>query len=104
MANKQRVVRTITLGSGLDVPPILRSSIYPWEDLINSTEENPNFFVACSSQAEAVTLRGSVQQSGKAYFSNRKVAVAVVTRAMERGKTGSGDWGVYAWAPAVPSA
>ena len=92
-----RKTRTITVGSGVTIPPVTRDSIYPWDDLLNPDVENPHFFVACDDEEEAERLRPSVYQSGKSYYDKRETSVAVVTRVMEDLK-GSDNWGVFTWA------
>lgn len=92
MAPKKK--REITVGSGIDIPPLLYDSIYPWDDLIQEDTENPHIFVACDDEEEARGLRGSVQQSGRSYYNKRKLAFSVTARVIET----DGKWGVYAWA------
>jgi len=53
----------------------VKSSIYPWEDLVNKEGEGTggNFFVECDDMAEARGLKSSVTGSGQNYYLKRKI-------------------------------
>jgi len=107
MAKRETKDRPISLGEGLELPPVLKKSKYPWDKIQprpDDKEDAParHFFVGCDDEQEATRLRSSVQAAGTNYYSKRRLDFVPLCRAMKL----DGKWGVAAQAiikPAVVS-
>lgn len=90
-----RKVRNITFNdTPMDIPPLVKESIYPWEKLAAAKPLMTSFFVACDDKEEAETLRTSVYASGRVYYQKRSIQLRPVCRVLQIGDV----WGVNAWA------
>lgn len=95
-ATTPRKVRNITfVDTPPEVPPILGTSIYPWDKLAEYRPFEKSFFVECESKDDADTLRQSVYASGRVYYQKRKIERRPVVRVMEFGDPK--QFGVMAW-------
>lgn len=94
MAKVEHKVRTISTGEGLEIPPLVKKSKYPWDFLAANKPAEKNFFVECENQAESDKLKSSVYSSGRQYYLKRKINRIPVVRSM---KNKAGIWGVAAW-------
>lgn len=90
-----RKQRNITFNdTPMDVPPLVKESIYPWDKLADAKPLMTSFFVECDSKEEADTLRQSVYASGRTFYQKRGIQLRPVVRVLQMGD----KWGVNAWA------
>ncbi len=103
MAKKEstpRVVRTIQSMVDMEIPLVVKSSVYPWDSLIpqdGDDSDGParNFFVEYEDEAAATKGRSSIYQSGKNYYDKRRMDFAPLCRVALVGDTyGVGCWAV----------
>ncbi len=97
-----RVKRSIQNMVDMAIPPIVKSSIYPWDSLIpqeGDESEAParNFLVECADQEEAEKLRSSVYSSGRSYYQKRGTGLMPLCRVVENPPK-SGNFGIGCWA------
>jgi len=80
-----------------EIPPIVAESKYPWGELAEAHEEDPDslhsFFLTCNNSDEAEKKRGSVQASGRNYYSKRRMPYSTVSRVSRQGS----DVGIESW-------
>ncbi len=92
----------IVLEKGVDIPPRLYGSKYPWDQLaMSDPDELHNFFVPFPDEDTANRLRVSIHSSGRAFFQARGIPLGPVTRTVEDDEKG---WGVRAWARPIEEA
>ena len=88
--------------TGIDQPPRVKESIYPWAAMAEAAQKkkgNPvSFFIPCEDQAHAVGSRTGIQSSGRSYYQKRGQNFTVSSSAMQNGDT----WGVRSWVAAIP--
>jgi hypothetical protein len=94
---RENVREGYTLQEGMEIPPIVKESIYPWGALLEKDPGVLSFFVACGSAEEAEGRRSPIQSSGNNYYSKRRIPRTAVSRIVEEdGQTGVRSWAVVA--------
>ena len=102
--SRPRVQRTIQSMVDMEIPEMVKSSIYPWESLIPQDGDDPeadarNFFVQCEGDEDGERLRSSAYSSGRNYFLKRRTGLIPLCRIL----TVNGVLGVGCWAAPVSS-
>ena len=102
MSTTRRPIRArveYDIETGIDQPPRVKESIYPWAAMAEAAMKKPvSFFIPCEDQAHAVGSRTGIQSSGRAYYQKRGQSFSVSSSAMQDGDT----WGVRSWVTATP--
>ena len=90
---------SIIMHTGVEIPPIVRESKYPWGQLVvestTSPESMPSFSVPIGSYDDARTSRTSIHASGKNYLDNRGLPLKVITRVLSL--DGGVSYSVMSW-------
>ncbi len=97
--SRPRVQRAIRNMVDMEIPPIVKSSIYPWDTLIPQEDDDPesparNFFVECEDAGSAEKHRSSVYGSGRNYYLKRGLTLIPICRVVT---LGDGVVGVGCW-------
>lgn len=90
----QAIRDSFTIEAGVEIPPIVRESQYPWEVIAEGDPGQLSFFVACNSEDHAEKRRSPIQSSGRNYYVKRKINRSAVSRVVQE----NGVWGVRSWA------
>lgn len=82
---------TVEILEGVEPPPILRESKYPWANLLQ--DPSKSFFVPCNSEEEARQKRTGIQSSGRHYVEMREAPLVAVSRVIRhKDRWGVGNW------------